>query len=452
MGKIKNSNGELNQQSKQTLTRKLSLFTAIAIGIGTTVGSGIFSSVGEVAGAGGSGIIIVLAFVIGGLIMIPQNLLYAEISSAYPENGGAYVYFKEAGSRPLAFLSGWIGFFATDTTGIAIMALAIANYLAFFLNIGGLGIKLVAVVFILIFMTLHMTSVEKGAKWQNFITTFKVIPFVLLIGLGLFFMKSSLVVEPAAQNMPTGILALLAAISATTWSYDGMQSVCWIAGEVKEPKKNMPKALISTVIIITILYSFLAFAIVGLAPVGELAASDAPVALAASKIPLIGDKAGIITAITAVIVVIGSLSSLIMFQPRMQYAMAKDGLWFKAFAKIHPKWETPAFSIVIQCAVGIFFVFAANIGELLGYFTFAILLRSTLTFLCVFKFRKKADYNPSYKMPAWRITAILAVAFSMILLVSTFMWAPIPGLVATAIACVTGLPVYYAFEKKLNKA
>jgi fructoselysine transporter len=379
--------------------------------------------------------------------MIPQMLLYAEVSTAYPDNGGAYVYFKEAGFKFLAFLSGWIGFFGTDTPGIAIMALAIAQYIAFFTGIGALAVKLLAVGLILLFMVLHMTSVEAGAKWQNFITAFKILPFVVLVGFGLFFMKGEVLAAPAAAGAPTGFLALLAAISATTWSYDGMQSACWIAGEVKNPKKNMPIALIVTVIFVTLLYTGLTTAAVGLLPIDKLAASSAPIAEAASQIPFIGGLAGTITAILGIIVIIGSLSSLIMFQPRTEWAMAKDGLFFKAFAKVHPKWETPAFSIIVQCAIGILMVFTSNIVTLLGYFTFALLLRSTVTFAIVFKLRKNANYNPSYRMPAWIFTTILAIGFSFILLVSTFMWAPVPGLIACVIAVATGYPAYRYFLK-----
>jgi fructoselysine transporter len=439
--------GVQKEEAPHTLKRKLGFWAVVAIGVGTTVGSGIFTSVGEVAGAAGSAIMTILAFLLGGVIMIPQMLLYAELSSAYPENGGAYVYFKEAGSKFLAFLSGWIGFFGTDTPGISIMALAIAEYIAFFTGIGTLAVKFLAVGLILIFMFVHMTSVERGAKWQTFITAAKVIPFVLLAGIGLFYVRGDLIVEPVIAGAPTGILALLAAISATTWSFDGMQSACWIAGEVKSPEKNMPKALIGTVIFVTLLYTALTTAAVGLLPMENLANADAPIARAAAEIPFIGSFAGTMTSILAIIVITGSLSSLIMFQPRQQWAMAQDGLWFRSFGYVHKKWETPVLSIVVQCAFGILFVFLSNITELLGYFTFALLLRSTLTFAAVFWLRRKKNYNPSYKMPAWQFTTILAIAFSFILLVSTFLWAPMAGLIASVIAVVTGYPAYRYFLK-----
>jgi fructoselysine transporter len=432
------------------LKRKLGLGAAVALGVGTTVGSGIFSSVGSVAGAAGCAAFTILAFLIGGLINIPANLVYAELATAYPEDGGQYIYFREAGSRPLAFFCGWISFWATDPPSISIMALAIANYLAFFTGFSGITVKLVATALVLIFMAVHLRSVEGGGKFQTFITAFKILPFALLIGIGLFYMNGNLIAEPAVAGAPVGIAALLAAISATTWSYDGMGAVCYMTGEIKDPKRTMPKALIITVLVVITLYTTLSTVLTGLLPIAELAASDAPVALAASKIPLIGDGAGTLTAIMAIIVIIGSLSSCIMFQPRIEYAMARDGLFFKSFAKVHPKWETPYFSIIIQCAVGIILIFASNITDLLGYFTLVALLKNFMTFGTVFVHRKKDTYKPLWKMPAWRLMASIAMFMTFTLIVSTFMWAPVQGIVAAFIIVATGLPVYY-YWNKMNK-
>ena len=160
------------------LGRELGLGAVIALGVGTTVGSGIFSALADVANAAGSSLFLVLAFVIGGLLQIPANFCYAELASAYPEDGGQYVYFREAGSRPLAFLSGWISFWGTDPPSISIMALAIVNYLAYFLPMGALALKLVATAFVLFFMFMHMRSVEGGGKFQPIITALRLFPLL----------------------------------------------------------------------------------------------------------------------------------------------------------------------------------------------------------------------------------------------------------------------------------
>ena len=313
------------------------------------------------------------------MLQIPSNFCYAELASAYPEDGGQYVYFKEAGSRHLAFLCGWVSFWATDPPSISIMALAIANYLAFFMPIHGFYLKLIAVAFVLIFMFIHLRSVEGGGKFQTIITALKIIPFALIIGVGLFNIKGDLFLSSTKLvGAGTGFVALLAGISATTWSYDGMGAACYMSGEIKDPHKNMPKGLILTALIVLALYVGLTVVSSGLLSVNELSESSAPIALLASKIPVIGPYASTVVAIMAIIVVIGSLSSCIMFQPRIEYAMAKDGLFFKKFAEIHPKYETPAFSILVQCAVAIVLILATSLSDLLGYFTLVALLKNFL--------------------------------------------------------------------------
>ncbi len=441
----------MSNKPKEELGRKLGLGAAIALSVGTAVGSGIFSSIGTVAGAAGCGIIVILSFLIGGLINLPANLCYAELATAYPEDGGQYIYFREAGSRPLAFLCGWISFWATDPPSISIMALAIANYLAFFTGFSSLTVKLVAVALVLVFMVIHLRSVEGGGKFQTLITAFKIIPFALLIGIGIFYIKGDILAASAIIGAPVGIAALLAGISATTWSFDGMGSVCYMCGEIKEPKKTMPRALIISVGVVTLLYVGLSFVVTGLLPFDKLTQSSAPIAEAAAKIPLIGGAAGTLTAIVAIIVIIGSLSSCIMFQPRIEYAMAKDGLFFKSFAKVHSKWETPYFSILVQCAVAIVLIFASSLSSLLGYFTLVALIKNFMTFSTVFVLRKKQGYNPLWKMPAGYVMAGIAMFMTGTLIVSTFLWAPIPGIICALVAVVTGLPVYYYWESRNKK-
>ncbi|ELN8213012.1 amino acid permease [Escherichia coli] len=296
----------------QELQRKLGFWAVLAIAVGTTVGSGIFVSVGEVAKAAGTPWLTVLAFVIGGLIVIPQMCVYAELSTAYPENGADYVYLKNAGSRPLAFLSGWASFWANDAPSLSIMALVIS----------------------------------------------------------------------------------------------------------------------------------------GLMPFDKLANSETPISDALTWIPALGSTAGIFVAITAMIVILGSLSSCVMYQPRLEYAMAKDNLFFKCFGHVHPKYNTPDVSIILQGALGIFFIFVSDLTSLLGYFTLVMCFKNTLTFGSIIWCRKRDDYKPLWRTPAFGLMTTLAIASSLILVASTFVWAPIPGLICAVIVIATGLPAYAFWAKR----
>ena len=186
---------------EKELTRKLGMMAALVLGVGTTVGSGIFTSVGVVAGTAGTPIMTILAFLIGGIIMIPQNLCYTELMTAYPEDGLFVVYFREAGWNFLSFFGGWSCFWATDPVGIAIMALTVANYLAYFTGWSTGIIRAVSIILIVGFTLLHMIKMDAGAKFQNIITSIKIIPFIILVVVGLFFVTGSNYNAPAVAGV-----------------------------------------------------------------------------------------------------------------------------------------------------------------------------------------------------------------------------------------------------------
>jgi fructoselysine transporter len=213
----------------------------------------------------------------------------------------------------------------------------------------------------------------------------------------------------------------------------------------------MPRALIGASLIVLALYSALALVVSGLMPFSALTASEAPLADAISGLPLFGSAAGTFVAVTGIIVILGSLSSCIMYQPRLEHTMAHDGLFFKIFGHTNEKYETPDYSIIIQCALGIVMIFITSLTDLLGYFTLVLLVKNILTFGSVIWNRRNADYNPVYRMPVWWLTTAIAIGSCMILVWSTFLWAPIPGLIAAIIVVATGLPVYYYWERQ-NKA
>lgn len=217
----------------------------------------------------------------------------------------------------------------------------------------------------------------------------------------------------------------------------------------------MPLGLILTAVIVLALYAGLTFVASGILSIDEMATSDAPIALLASKLPGIGQYAGTIVAIMAIIVVIGSLSSCIMFQPRIEYAMAKDNLFFKSFAKVHPKYETPYFSIIVTvCGCNRINFLLQNLSALLGYFTMVALLKNVLTFGTIFVLRKKGKehgYDPSYKCPGGPIMPLIAIIMTGTLIWGQLTYAPMQSLICAFVAVATGLPVFYYWDRKNKK-
>lgn len=440
------------------LGRRLTLIPVVALGIGATVGSGIFSSLQEVALAAGSSLFLVLAFIIGGLLQIPSNLCYAELASAYPEDGAHYIYFREAGSRPLAFLCGWMSYWAIDPPSVTVMELAIVNHVAVFWPLPDIGLKFLAAAIDVTFMCIHLRSVKGGGIVNTILTAVKILPFLFIVGFGAFYINQELFLSaaPMASAQASGnigIIALLAGVSATTWSYDGMAAACYMSGEIKDPKKTIPRALIITAIIVLSLYAVLTTVSTGLLTIDELAESTAPIALLAGKLPGIGAYAENIVAVMIILVILGSVSSCIMCQPRIEYAMAKDGLFFKIFGKVHKSFNTPYVAIMMHSALSIFLIFASSINDLLGYFTIVALLRNFGTFGTIFVLRRKpkSKYNPSYKAPLGYTMPVIAMFMTFTLIASTFYWAPLAGIIASAVIVGTGLPAYYFWDRKKRK-
>lgn len=286
------------------------------------------------------------------------------------------------------------------------MALAIANYLTQFFNVDPVYLRIVSIIIVFGFACMHIRSVKVGSFVQALITFIKIIPFVLIIGVGAFFINPDLLLStnPISDNCSLAtqgitLMPLLSAVALSFFSCDGVFAGCYVSGEIKNPKKTLPRGLVLTVIIIMVLYVCLTTVATGLMPIDELAASKAPIAEMAGKIPTIGVYAQPIIAGVAIIVIMGTISSCMLYMPRFEFAMARDGLFFPVFSKVHKKFKTPHRAITIFCAYVIFLICVADLSSLLGALTIIILLKNVLTFSTIFILRKKDSYNPTYKMP-----------------------------------------------------
>lgn len=436
------------------LERKLGLWAVIALGIGATIGSGIFSTISEVAAIAGSGLILIISFIIGGLLQIPANFCYAELSSAYPENGGYYLYIKEAGSPSLAFFCGWASFWALDPPSVSIMALGLVNYMSIIFPIDEIYLRLITILIIAIFVTTNVMSVEAGGIVQTVLTILKIAPFILIIGLGIFcidgniFMNDINDFKQSVNNSPGWIFSIFAAIAATTFSYDGMYAPSYMTGEIKNPKKVMPVAFIAMAVVVILLYVGLSVVTCGILTPQEISTSAAPISTVASKIPVIGGYAGYIIAIMAIIVILGAISSATMYQPRLEYAMAKDGYFFKIFEKVHPKYKTPYWAIILSCLYTIVLTFIGNLSTILSYFTLITLIRNFSTFGSIFVLRKKTTYNPSYKCPCGLLFPAISCFVTLCLIIGIFFTNPIESVITIVVLVASGYVAYKIWKRK----
>ncbi|MFC1493431.1 APC family permease, partial [candidate division KSB1 bacterium] len=361
-----------NNKLKSELPRQLGLFDSTMIMMGIVLGSGIFLTTGIMAQIIPSGGLILLAWTAGGLLTLTGALIYAELGTMYPDAGGQYVYQREAYGTQIAFLFGWILFLVYMTGGIAALSVAFGEYFGYFfpsmgmdnllidsnINIIGLNIhyklaagQIVGVAVILILTVINYVGVVFGKSIQNIFTILKISVILLFIILGLTIgnrISPDLGIIPGDSSLSFSqlLIGFGLAMIAISWAYDGWNNVNFVAGEIRNPKKNIPLSLIIGTLSITILYILVNLVYLYALPVEEIS-GVVRIAEKASSSLFGGTTTGLISA-AILISVFGAINGNILVGPRVSYAMAADGVFFDKASRIHPKYKTPAFAIIIQ--------------------------------------------------------------------------------------------------------
>ncbi|MBN1852577.1 MAG: amino acid permease, partial [Pirellulales bacterium] len=363
------------------IIRQLSLNHSLAIIIGTVIGSGVFIQLPLVQQATGSSGLAVIAWLIGGLIWLPQILILAEMGTAYPDQGFGYLYLQKAGSPPLAFLYVWTVFWTSDTPSITILAVAAVAALDVFFPVlaDSMLTKVLATLIIILLTAVHYRSIRQGSRLQVLLTVLKVSPLILLSMIGLFFLSSPNLSFRSELLAEKSLFALLAGgVAATVWSYAGFPNILYMAGEIKEPGRNLPRALIGSMIAVTIIYVLVALASGALVPHEVLVTISGGFANPFKYLPWFASIASGFLALVAFISMVGCANACIMVQPRIEYAIARDGLFFEIFGKLHPRYGTPSNSLLIQSGLAIVMIFVGGIETLMGYFTLSYILQNLL--------------------------------------------------------------------------
>ncbi len=438
------------------LTRKLTLTHVTSLVIGTVIGSGIFITLPLVARETGTPWMAVLAWFIGGLIWIPQILIVVEMGTAYPQQGFGYLYLNKAGSPLLGFLYVWTVFCTSDTPSISIICITAISALSTFspaftqpwLN------RSLAVLLIALLTIPHYRDVRGGGNVQIVLTVVKLLPLLLLVVLGFYYFQPHHLQPPAlAAAADQSLLPVLGAgVAATVWSYAGFPNILYMAGEIKSPGRTLPWSLISSVVFVTIAYALISLAVSGIMPHGELAAVTGGFANPFAYLPVMADMAAAFLALAAFVSMLGAASACIMVQPRIEYALAKDGLFFKPFAHVHPRFRTPDYSLLIQSGLAAVLVLLGGLETLLGYFTLSYVVQNGLVYAAIFRLRKRPDYQPTFKAPAWRLMAILSIATQLFLVYGTFLAYSAGGVLAAALLIITGVPMYYHFKRTADSS
>ncbi len=437
--------------------RQLNLTQTSSIIIGQVIGSGIFINIPIVAAIAGNSWIAVFIWFLGGLVWLPQIFILAEMGTAYPDQGGPYHFIHKAGSPFLAFIYTWTAFLTSDTPTLTIIGLLAADALSFFFPSLGLGIyaKIFAAVLIAVFTAIQYRSVKTGGNVQVFLTFAKLFPLLAVVVIGFFFIgDGNLYVESlfkTNEGQPISLTMITAGVAATIWAYAGFLNILYTSGEVKDPTKNLPRALIGSVLFVMASYILISMFTSAIVPFQDLiSVEEGKFINPFQYIEGFSGIAGGVFAVAVFVSMLGVMNSSVITQPRLEYAMAKDGLFFKRFGNLHPKFLTPSFSIVFQSIFAVVLLFG-DLGDLLGYFTLSYVLQNTLVYGSIFWLHKKKDYKPTYKSPAWKIMGGVSVLVQLYLAYGAFLAFPLGGLLACLSLIFTGLPLYFYFKREKAK-
>jgi len=432
------------------LKKTLGLFDGIALLVGITIGAGIFKTPQVIASYINSFSIIIILWLSVAVFVYVGALIYAELGSRFPQTGGEYVYMQKAFGPFFGFLFGWAQLFIIRTSPTAALSLLSADYLGYFFPLDHSQKIIIASLIIIVFGIINILGVNKGSAYNKFSSSVKItgLMFFCLIGLILTsgdFSKLSESVSPTASLGPVG--NLIAAIMMIVFSFLGWDRVGYVAGEMKNPKKVIPQSMFYGMLIVTMLYlgsNILYHSVIGLEGMrsSSIVASD-------TAIYLFGNIGASLISIMVIISATGSVNGTMMATTRVYYAMAKDGLIFKWFDYIDPKFQTPTHAIIAHCIWSIALILIRqNFETLVAGMVFAILIFYGFTTVAFFKFRKeKIGNNDGYKLPYFPLLPSLYILGIIVLVFLRAFYEPWKS-AQDLLFVLSGIPVYFIFFKK----
>lgn len=428
--------------------RELNLLQISAIIIGGVIGSGVFLNIPFVADITGSPVLSVVIWILGGLLWFPQILILAELSTAYPNQGGPYYYIHKAGSPFLAFQYTWTAFLTSDTPSLTIIALIASSAVSYFFPIleNTLYAKLFAASLIIFFAVIQYRSVKLGGNIQIVLTLSKLIPLFAIVFIGFSYLNTNIAYLSASIPSPSSTFSkIIGGVSATIWAYAGFLNILYMGGEIKNPVKNLPRALIGSTVFVIIAYALITLTTFLIVPFEKAVVVKGEILNPFIFIPFISDIAGGLFSIVIFISMLGVLNSIMMCQPRLEYAMAKDGLFFPVFGKLHPQYLTPHYSIVIQTTIAILLFLLGDVESLLGYFTISYIVQNSLVYGSIISLRRKSDYKPVYKVKFPVLMAVISILIQVSFSLGAFIAFPLVGILVSVIFIALGTPLYFYF-------
>ncbi len=429
------------------LPRRLGLIDALAIVVGITIGGGIFLVPNLVAQTLKSPGAIVAVWVFAGVISFFGALACAELGCAIPATGGQYVYLREAYGPMVGFLCGWSMFTVARTAQVAWLAVTLAMYVSYFVPLSPVQSKLLGIGAIVLFTAINYRGVTAAAIVQRIFTFAKVAGLLVIIASAFLWAgKVPNSVHPLSQTLSTQLSSFGVALIACVLAYDGWVQLVFVAGEIRAPERNVLRALVLGSAICIAIYVLANVAYMRVLSIDEIAAS--PRVAASVALQTLGSRGAGLVSLTILISIIGTLNGCFLTSPRVYFAQARDGLFFRKFAEIQPRYQTPGFAILAQCAWAIVLVVTGSYETLVDYAMFALWLSYGLMVAGVMILRRKQPHLPRpYRMWGYPVTPVLFLAITA-WFVGNMLWTrPIPSLAGAALIA-TGVPVYFVWARR----
>jgi APA family basic amino acid/polyamine antiporter len=429
------------------LPRRLGLLDSAAIVVGTIIGSGIFVVPNLVARSLPSEPWILAAWVFTGVLSFFGALAYAELGAMMPATGGQYVFLREAYGPLFGFLCGWTNFFIVISAAIAWLSITFATHVAYFVPLTPLNSKAIAVALIASVTLLNYRGVAVGAAVQKTFTVMKVLGLAVLVGAA--FLGARHHAAPAAGSPSAPAAVTLSgfgvAMIACLLSYDGWVALSFVAGEVKNPKRNLPLALALGLALAIAIYVLANVAYLRVLSSSEMAATTRVGALVAER--SLGPAGGAFVSATILLSIVGAINGWAMTAPRIYFAQARDGLFFRRFATIHPRFQTPHLSILMFGAWSALLAITGTYETLAAYAMFAAWVFYGMTSLGVIVLRRTQPQRARpYRMTGYPVTLFVFAAVALGFVVNTFIATPGPALVGTLLIAA-GVPVYFIWKR-----
>jgi APA family basic amino acid/polyamine antiporter len=430
------------------LARKLGLFDATMLVMGGIIGSGIFVTPAEVARHVSTPLLIVGVWVLGGLIAIAASFVYAELAAQRPAVGGQYAYLRDAYGPLPAFLYGWALLLVIQSGGMAAVAITFARYVNDLLPLG-LSDSALAVGVLALLTVINCFGVKSGSNVQSLLMLLKIGAIAALVLLGWWLAPG---LPQAAPRTSAGTVTMLAAVGAAMtpvmFSYGGWQTSSFVAGEMRNPQRDLARGLLFGVIGVVILYTSVAFVCVhALGPQG-LAESKTP-ASDVMRLAL-GEGGATFIALGIAISALGFLSQGMLTAPRVYFAMAEDGVFFRGVAKVSERTRVPVVAIVLQGIAASVIALSGTFGQILSYVVSVDFIFFGLTGAALFVFRHRDPQQPGFKAPGHPVTTIVYVVACALTVIATVWNNPVNSLIGYAILAA-GIPAFLCW-RRTNRA